>query len=72
MYDAMVNPAFTILFDIFLIGSAIAVSTAMAAEYLLAREPHVGTTHPRRTVATRTSRRRATIQRMPAPRRRAA
>jgi hypothetical protein len=68
----MVNPLLTILFDIFLVGSAVAVSAAMATEYFIAREPHVGRTRPQRPVATRTVRRRATVHRMPAPRRRAA
>jgi hypothetical protein len=68
----MVNPLLTILFDIFLVGSALAVSAAMATEYLMAREPQVGTSRPQRPVATRTVRRRATVHRMPAQRRRAA
>ena len=38
----MVNPLLTILFDIFLIGSALAVTAGMVAEYLASREPHVG------------------------------
>jgi hypothetical protein len=38
----MVNPLLTILFDIFLIGSALAVTAGMVAEYLANREPHVG------------------------------
>ena len=38
----MVNPLLTILFDIFLIGSALAVAGGMVAEYLATREPHVG------------------------------
>lgn len=65
----MVNPALTILFDLFLIGSAIAISAAMAAEYFTTRQPHVGTTRPRPPLATRTPRRRATMHRLPAPRR---
>ena len=72
MYEVMVNPALTLLFDLYLVGSALAVSAAMAAEYLVTREPHVGTSRPKPPVATRTVRRRATVHRMPAQRRRAA
>jgi len=68
----MVNPALTILFDLFLIGSAVAITAAMAAEYLVSREPHVGTSRTKPPAATRTARRRATVHRLPAARRRAA
>ena len=38
----MVNPVLTILFDLVLIGTALGLIAAMAAEYLASREPHVG------------------------------
>lgn len=38
----MVNPALTILFDVFIIGSALGVLGYMAAEYLQSRQPTVG------------------------------
>lgn len=65
----MVNPLLTILFDIFLIGSAVAVSASMVAEYLMSREPHVGTTRPalaaraQRRAPVRTVSRPATVRR---------
>jgi hypothetical protein len=73
MYARMVNPLLTILFDLFLIGSALAVTAGIAAEYLVTREPHVGTTRrPRRVSPAPHARRRATVHRFPAERRRAA
>jgi hypothetical protein len=72
MCESMVNPALTILFDLFLIGSAVAITLAMATEYFVSRQPHIGTSRPKPPVATRTPRKRATIHRMPAHRRRAA
>jgi len=44
----MVNPVLTIIFDLFLIGSALALISAMATEYLVSREPHVGSTRAAR------------------------
>ena len=68
----MVNPVLTILFDLFLIGAALAVTAGIAMEYLAQREPHVGTTRVRRMPSAPQPRRRATIHRMPSQRRRAA
>lgn len=66
----MVNPLLTILMDLFIIGSAVAISAAMLAEYLGSREPQVGTT--RKYQAKVQPKRRATMHRMPVQRRRAA
>jgi len=68
----MVNPLLTILFDLFLIGSALAIAAAMATEYFLLREPHVGGARKARPAAPASPRRRATVHRIPAQRRRAA
>ncbi|MBK8558563.1 hypothetical protein [Candidatus Amarobacter glycogenicus] len=68
----MVNPLLTILFDLFLIGSALAVTAAMATEYFTTREPHVGGMRRSRQGSPANSRRRATMHRLPAQRRRAA
>ena len=68
----MVNPLLTILFDLFLVGSALAITAAMAAEYFVSREPHVGTSRSRPVANRQIVRRRTTLQRMPAQRRRAA
>jgi hypothetical protein len=38
----MANLLFTVLFDLFLIGSTAAIVTALVAEARLTREPHVG------------------------------
>ncbi|MCC6387159.1 MAG: hypothetical protein IT302_07225 [Dehalococcoidia bacterium] len=48
----MVNPLLTILFDLFLIGTAVAVCAAMVEEYLASREPVVRGSM-RRTTTTR-------------------
>lgn len=66
----MVNPLLTILLDLFIIGSAVSISAAMLAEYLGSREPQVGTTRKYQPKAQ--PRRRATMHRIPAQRRRAA
>ncbi|MGE0598757.1 MAG: hypothetical protein AB7J35_02890 [Dehalococcoidia bacterium] len=71
----MVNPFLTIVFDLFLIGSALTVAASMAAEYFITREPHVGAMRRARPAHSRTHERRATratIHRMPSTRRRAA
>ena len=70
---AMVNPLLTILFDVFIIGSAIAVSAGMFAEYLVRREPHIGGSGRVELPSQRTVvRSRATAHRIGAQRRRAA
>ena len=38
----MVNPVLTVIFDLFLIGSAATVVTAMVAEYRAHRGPAIG------------------------------
>jgi hypothetical protein len=38
----MVNPVLTLLFDLFLVGSAVAIIAAMVQEYLASRRPSVG------------------------------
>lgn len=71
MYEHMVHPVLTIMFDVFIIGSALAVASAMLGEYLLSREPQVGTSRryePRYQAAR--PKRRTTITRLPAQRRR--
>ncbi len=40
----MVNPVITVLFDLFLIGSAAGIIAGMVAEYLGSRRPSVGAT----------------------------
>lgn len=40
----MVNPLLTILFDLFLVGSAITIVAAMVQEYLDSRTPSIGGT----------------------------
>lgn len=42
----MVNPALTIVFDLFLIGAATAVIASMVKEYLDSRSPSVGRGRP--------------------------
>lgn len=54
----MVNPVLTILFDLFLIGSALALISAMATEYLASRQPHVGSTRAARLARPRPATRR--------------
>ncbi len=69
----MVNPVLTILFDLFLIGSALLVTAGMTAEYLVSREPHIGSNHPSRKVTPAGQvGRREIVHRVPAQRRRAA
>ena len=69
----MINPVLTILFDLFLIGSALAVTAGMAAEYLVTREPHIGTSRPSRKVMPAGQMgRRDIIHRSPATQRRRA
>ena len=38
----MVNPLLTILFDLFLVGSAVAIVAAMIQEYFDSRTPSIG------------------------------
>jgi hypothetical protein len=38
----VVNPLITVLFDLFLIGSAAAIVAAMVTEQLAGRTPHIG------------------------------
>jgi hypothetical protein len=55
----MVHPVLTLLFDLLLIGAAGLVIAAMAQEYLVHREPCVGSTRRRataRNVGVRTAR----------------
>ncbi len=47
----MVNPILTVLFDLFLIGSAIAIIAAMVQEYFDSRTPSIGGTGAATTVA---------------------
>jgi hypothetical protein len=70
----MVNPLLTILFDIFLIGSALVVTGGMVAEYLATREPHVGRVGRSACASNRrqNSSPRATVHRIGSERRRAA
>lgn len=69
----MVNPVLTILFDLFLIGSALALVSAMTTEYLVSREPHVGSARAARPERPRPStRRRAETLKNREARRRAA
>ena len=74
MYEHMVHPILTVLFDLFIIGSALTIGSAMVAEYLVAREPRVGTSrrYQPKYQAPAPSRKRATIHRMPSQPRRAA
>ena len=68
----MVHPILTILFDLFIIGSAVTISAGMVAEYLASREPQVGTTRKYQPKSQPQARRRGTVHRFPADRRRAA
>ena len=65
----MINPVLTILFDLFLIGTAVAVTASMVGEYLASREASVGTTRPRRVARPAPVRRGATVHRFPERRR---
>ena len=69
----VINPLLTILFDLFLIGSALIITAGMVGEAIARREPHVGgERRPRRApVSPAAPRRRATMHRFP-DRRRAA
>ena len=49
----MVHPALTIVFDLFLIGSAAAIIAAMVAEHRLHRTPSIGMAHPQRVARPR-------------------
>ena len=74
MYEVMIHPVLTILFDLFIIGSALAVASAMVIGYLQSRGPQTGTTQryqPKYAPAPRL-RTRSTVHRVPAQRRRAA
>lgn len=56
----MVNPVLTILFDLFLIGSALAIAAGMINEYRASRTLSVGgSRRPARPIALRTHRRLA-------------
>lgn len=69
----MVNPVLTIIFDLFLIGSALALISAMATEYFVSREPYVGSTRAARVPRQRpTHRRRAATLEIRVVRRKAA
>ncbi|OAI39186.1 hypothetical protein AYO38_01580 [bacterium SCGC AG-212-C10] len=56
----MANPLLTIVFDLFLIGSATVVVGAMIREYLSTRTASVG--HRTTVFSVRTSRRAATVR----------
>ena len=49
----MVNPVATLVFDVFLVGTAGLVVAAMVQEYLSQRDPCVGVTRRARRTATR-------------------
>lgn len=60
----MVNPLLTVIFDLFLIGSAVAIVTGMVLEFRASKGVSVGTTqsayrarHARTTVMSRRTRR---------------
>jgi hypothetical protein len=42
----MANPLLTVLFNLFLVGSALAIVAAMIQEYLESRVPSVGSDRP--------------------------
>lgn len=44
MYAAMINPVLTLLFDLFLIGSASTIIAGLVQEYLASRTISVGST----------------------------
>lgn len=48
----MINPVLTLLFDLFLIGSASTIIAGMVQEYLASRTVSVGSTGRGRTVET--------------------
>ena len=56
----MVNPLLTIIFDLFLVGSAITIVAAMVQEYLESRTPSIGGT--RASGASRTETRARPVQ----------
>jgi len=68
----MVNPVLTIIFDLVLVGGALAIASAMATEYLMCREPHVGSTRPARAARARPAYRRRAETREPGMARREA
>lgn len=72
MCDTMVHPILTILFDLFIIGSAVIISAGMVAEYLASREPQIGTNRKYQPKAPAQTRRRGNVHRFPAQPRRAA
>ncbi|MFN8508838.1 MAG: hypothetical protein U0547_14905 [Dehalococcoidia bacterium] len=59
----MVNPLLTILFDLFIVGTAIAVCAAMVEEYLASREPVVRGSMRRTTTSRRVVRHTVTAPR---------
>ena len=59
----MVNPLLTILFDLFLIGTAVAICAAMVEEYLASREPVVRGSMRRPTTTRRVVRHTVTAPR---------
>lgn len=74
MYELMAHPILTILFDLFIIGSALSVAAAMVGEYLASREPSVGSARryqPKHPAPTQ-PRRRGTVTHLRPERRRAA
>ena len=52
----MVNPLLTLLFDLLLIGSALAIIASMAHEYLRSRTPSVGDAEDARRRVTEAAR----------------
>lgn len=52
----MVNPLLTLLFDLFLIGGALAIVAAMVQEYMRSRTPSVGDAEEARRRVTEAAR----------------
>lgn len=51
MCASMIHPLLTLMFDLFLVGSAISILAAMTAEYIANRDPAVGHTRAARPVS---------------------
>ena len=64
----MVNPLLTVLFDLFLVGAAIAIIAAMVDEYFSSRTPAIGRRSrqatPQARVAARPDQRRAGLKKV--------
>jgi hypothetical protein len=68
----MVNPVLTILFDLFIIGSALAISSAMLGEYFSSRQPQIGSSRKYQVRTPQPGKRRGSLRQPPASHRRAA